>query len=100
VYIEEKALVDILTQKDLTKQSNHCIGILVEMIRASLYEKYLIEPIITHGSAIVSLEDNYYALGYDNSEITLSQKIYQVYQRGYHSKNPDEFHDTGYLALL
>lgn len=71
--------IDVLLQKkDYTLDNQHAIGILVRDIYSTLEKHYRISPEIQRGNRVVSIEDNYYALGYSQSETTLSN-VYTRY---------------------
>ena len=74
MYLNQKELDNILSNEDLTKNSHHAIGIVVQKIKEALQTKYKTIPEVDYGSPIVSLEDNYYKLGYDKSDITLTSR--------------------------
>jgi phenylalanyl-tRNA synthetase alpha chain len=74
MYLNQKELDSILSSEDLTQNPYHAIGIVVEKIKEALQSKYAIIPEVEYGSPTVSLEDNYYQLGYDKSDITLSSR--------------------------
>lgn len=57
--------------KDLTLDSNHAIGIAMNGIISALEKKYSLSADIHRGSHIVSRDNNFYKLGYDDSEVTL-----------------------------
>lgn len=72
--LSQEELTRLLNKPDLSIESNHAIGLLVNKISCALQSKYQINPQIERGHPIVSLEDNYYALNYDKNEITLSSR--------------------------
>lgn len=74
----KKEIDVLLAKKDYTTDSQHAIGILVDEIQQALKKHYQITPTIQRGNRIVSIEDNYYALGYSQSEATLSS-VYTRY---------------------
>jgi phenylalanyl-tRNA synthetase alpha chain len=74
MYLTSKQLQELLNKKDLTEQSDHCVSIIVEKIRQKLEKKYSISASIEKGTKIISVHDNYYALGYDKNEVTLGTR--------------------------
>ena len=74
MYLNQTELNNILSIEDLTKNSHHAIGLVVQKIKEALNAKYNITSKIEYGNPIVSLEDNYYQLGYNKSDITLSNR--------------------------
>tara|TARA_B100000073_G_C23739309_1_gene573211 strand:- start:2777 stop:3877 length:1101 start_codon:yes stop_codon:yes gene_type:complete len=74
MYLNKTDIQKLLDKKDLTQEKEHCISLIVDKIKTTLEEKYQIEAEIEKGNPIVSIEDNYYSLGYDSNEITLSER--------------------------
>lgn len=62
-----------LNIKDLTQDPNHCVYQIVQKLKISLEKKYGPAQ-VERGNKVVSLEDNYYALGYSISEATMSKR--------------------------
>lgn len=73
-YISLEELNRLLEKEDLTKNKNHCIGLIVNILYKKLEDYYSIKPIIEYGDRVVTVEDNYYTLGYLKDEITLSER--------------------------
>ena len=74
MYLNKKDLEKVLKSEDLTKDKSHAMYLLVQIIKDELSKKYNIEPEIITGNQQVSLDDNYYALGYSKNDITLTNK--------------------------
>lgn len=74
MYLSKTEIEVLLSKKDLTQESNNCISLLLDIIKSKLNEKYNLIPKIERGKKIISLEDNYYNLGYGNNEITLNKR--------------------------
>ncbi len=72
--LSKEALQKSLDIKDLTKDPSHCISLLVTKIKDALEKKYQVPAEIVRGNPIVSKEDNYYILGYPETEVTLSSR--------------------------
>lgn len=68
----------LLHKKDYTLDNHHAIGLLVSEIACSLENHYSIKPDIERGNRVVSMAENYYDLGYNQNEITLSS-VYTRY---------------------
>ncbi len=73
-YLSKEEVNSLLEKEDLSENSQHCIALAVELIKQKLENHYSINAQIEKGSKIVSLEDNYYILGYDKNEITLGSR--------------------------
>ena len=73
MYLTQEEVKKLLQKTDLT-QTNHAIGIIVNEIKNVLSLKYNEKVNVEKGNIIVSLEDNYYALNYQQDEITLTSK--------------------------
>lgn len=73
-YLSKEEIQHLLNKEDLSENSEHCISLAVNLIKQKLENHYNIKAEIEKGSKIVSLEDNYYILGYDKDEITLSSR--------------------------
>jgi phenylalanyl-tRNA synthetase alpha chain len=78
IMYSKKEINALLAKKDYTMDSQHAIGILVNEIAHLLKEHYHIQPDIQRGNRIVSIHENYYALGYSENEATLSS-VYTRY---------------------
>lgn len=74
MYLENKDIQKLINKPDLTQNNEHCISLIVNKIKNKLENKYNIKSEIYHGESIVSIEDNYYELGYNNNEITLGER--------------------------
>ncbi len=74
MYIEKNEIEALLSKRELYKEENHCIAQVINEIKQEIEKVYLIEAKIEYGEKIVSTNDNYYALGYDANEITVSKK--------------------------
>lgn len=73
-YLSNEELDNLLQKEDLSENQQHCIYLAIQLIKNKLETNYQLESQIERGSKIVSLEDNYYILGYDKKEITLSSR--------------------------
>ena len=73
-YLSPEDLQSLLDKEDLSENKNHCINLAVTLIQQKLEQHYKIKTQIEKGTRIVSLDDNYYTLGYDKNEITLSSR--------------------------
>lgn len=73
-YISKEIENELLNKEDLSENSNHCIGLLVKDIREYLEKYYGLNAILSKGEKVVSIVDNYTALGYMESEVTLSER--------------------------
>lgn len=73
-YLSQQEVQSLLDKEDLSENSQHCISLAVELIKKNLETHYSINAQIEKGSKIVSLDDNYYILGYDKNEITLGSR--------------------------
>lgn len=62
-----------LAIKDLTLQPDHCLSLIVQELQKHLEMRYGPAK-IERGSKIVSLQDNYYSLGYSDNETTLNKR--------------------------
>lgn len=69
--LNQTEIQSLLTKKDLTKENNHAINLLVKKIQTKLNNHYQINSSIESGQPIVSIADNYYELGYQSNEVTL-----------------------------
>lgn len=74
MYLTQEEINNLLNKQDLTKNDQHCISLIIEKIKDSLLKYYNIIPEIQSGTPIVSLENNYYSLGYSPNEVTLGQR--------------------------
>lgn len=74
MYLTNEQLQELLNKRDLTEQPNHCVSIIVDKIREKLERKYSLTPSIEKGTKVVSVHDNYHALGYDKNEVTLGTR--------------------------
>lgn len=74
MYLNKNEIESIIQKRDLTEDKEHCINIVIEKIKEELNKIYSIVPTIEKGNKIVSLNDNYYELGYDSKEVTLSNR--------------------------
>ena len=73
--ISVNSLLDkALRKKDLTQDSHHAIGIVINEIKEVLEKHYHLSSTIQTGSKIQTLEDNYWALGYQACEVTLNER--------------------------
>lgn len=73
-YLSQQEVQSLLQKEDLSENTNHCIHLAVNIIKTKLENYYNIAANIEKGSKIVSLDDNYYTLGYNNNEITLGSR--------------------------
>lgn len=73
-YLSKQEVNSLLIKEDLSENPHHCINIAVNLIKNKLENYYNLSANIEKGSKIVSLEDNYYTLGYDRNEITLGSR--------------------------
>ena len=73
-YLSQEEIQSLLNKEDLSENKNHCINLAVNLIKQKLETHYKIKSQIEKGSRIVTLDDNYYKLGYDKNEITLSSR--------------------------
>lgn len=73
-YLSHEELDNLLQKEDLSDNQQHCIYLAIQLIKQKLESHYQLEAKIEKGSKIVSLEDNYYILGYDKNEITLGSR--------------------------
>ena len=73
-YLDQTEINNLLNKEDLTEQEGHCVSLVVDLIKKSLENYYSIPIEIQRGSKIVSLEENYYILGYDRNEVTLGER--------------------------
>lgn len=73
-YLNTLEIEKLLNQEDLTQKQDHAVSLIIEIIKTSLEEHYGIPVEIERGNKIVSLEENYYILGYDRNEVTLSER--------------------------
>lgn len=73
-YLSKQEVDSLLIKEDLSENPHHCISIAVNLIKNKLENYYNLSANIEKGSKIVSLEDNYYTLGYDRNEITLGSR--------------------------
>lgn len=73
-YLSQEEVQSLLDKEDLSENSKHCIGLAVALIKQKLENHYNITAQMEKGSKVVSLEDNYYILGYDKNEITLGSR--------------------------
>ena len=71
-YLLKKEVDYLLQKEDLSENHQHCIYLAIQLIKQRLETHYKIQSNLEKGSKIVSLEDNYYILGYDKNEVTLS----------------------------
>ena len=74
MYLNNEEVNRLLNKKDLSENNEHCIKIVLDKIVQKLEEKYHVKPEIHKGNRIVSLDENYYILGYDDSEVTLGTR--------------------------
>lgn len=73
-YISEKIKCELLNKEDLSTNKSHAIGILVNEIKVVLEKEYSLNTNIEYGERIVSVDDNYINLGYQKTEVTLSER--------------------------
>lgn len=73
-HISQEQLKQSLSLEDLSAKEGHVLNILVNKIKTSLMNKYNIEPDIQKGNPIVSKEDNFTKLGYENTEVSMGTK--------------------------
>ena len=73
-YLSNQEVQSLLQKEDLSENSHHCINLAINLIKTKLEDYYNISAQIEKGSKIVSLDDNYYTLGYDKNEITLGSR--------------------------
>lgn len=73
-YLSQKEVDSLLLKEDLSENPHHCISIAVNLIKNKLENYYNLSANIEKGSKLVSLDDNYYTLGYDRNEITLGSR--------------------------
>lgn len=74
MYLSKEDINSLIQKKDLTEDSNHCISLVIEKINNKLIEKYNLITSREKGDKIVSLDNNYYELGYGSTEVTLSSR--------------------------
>jgi len=72
--ISEENLKRSLELEDLSEKEGYAMNLIVNRIKEALSSNYSLEPIIEKGQKVVSLDDNYWKLGYDSSEVTLSSR--------------------------
>lgn len=73
-YLSAESLKKSLEIRDLTKDPSHAISLLVKALQGALEAKYQIPATIERGSPVVPKKDNYDALGYPDTEVTLSAR--------------------------
>jgi len=73
-YLSQEEIQSLLDKEDLSENKNHCINLAVNLIQQKLEKHYQLKSQIEKGSRIVTLDDNYYTLGYDKDEITLGSR--------------------------
>jgi len=64
----------LLSKKDLTLEKGHAVSLVLDLIKSSLKTKYSITPEVVPGPKVVSLQDNFWALGYQSHEVTLDSR--------------------------
>lgn len=74
MYLTQEEINQLLAKEDLSKNSNHAIGILTNQLKNTLEKHYQEKVNIEYGNPIVTLHDNYYALNYAPDEITLGSR--------------------------
>lgn len=73
-YLNQTEINNLLNKEDLTEKEGNAISLVIDLIKKSLENYYSIPVEIQRGSKIVSLEENYYILGYDKNEVTLGER--------------------------
>lgn len=73
-YLNQTEINQLLNKEDLTEKEGHAVSLVIDLIKKSLENYYCIPVEIQRGSKIVSLEENYYILGYDRNEVTLGER--------------------------
>lgn len=73
-YLDPKEVEKMLAKPDLSARDEHAISMIVGIIKNKLSKKYDLPAEIQKGERVVNTDDNYYILGYDDSEVTLGTK--------------------------
>lgn len=73
-YLSKEEYNQLLNKEDLTENKKHCINLVIHKIQEVLENHYKVTSNIEKGCKVVSLDDNYYTLGYNKDEVTLGSR--------------------------